>query len=301
MFAAAEGVPVPTETPAAASSSSPVAWVDASNVTLPSATHIPEGVSKRDMIYQPQQHLAKRAVPHPGEPSPSIKINVIGGATMDMFTLLNETGKATPTPSATGSSSSATGKVAATTNKVNIVNNGTYAFELPTVTETMTFTAPRGKEHTATVTLVPTLAPGAGEPSYVPFFNTTTSSTNNNGTTAECTLPSDVASASNGTTVTAICETVGKNGQKINVNIKVDASVAVDVDTDSESTSTKQKRGFVAFFQAPAAEEHENTLVAREVVEAIEERSFSREEMMSEAWEDCEVGVDEGCLAIPEL
>lgn len=220
-------------------------WVSA-NVTLPSAV-------KRN-VEQPVLALTRsaialnrRMVPHPGAPTGTIKINVIGGAPMSSFTLINAT--------------STSEQIAATTDAVK-VGNATITLPakgLPTVTQTITFTAPADTPQTATVTLVPTLLPSATASAYV------VDSAQSSG--EECTVP---ISAEGNSTVTVEC---GSN--HVEVSISVGASVSVDV-----ADSKKEQKRNVAYFEAPI--------------------SYSKEAMLSDDWEDCIVGVDEGCLAIPD-
>lgn len=229
----AEDAGVPSATATATST-----WVSA-NVTLPSAV-------KRDA--RPTLALERRMVPHPGAPTGTIKINVIGGAQMSSFTLINAT--------------STSEKIAPTTEAVKIGDsNITLPAKdaLPTVTQTITFTAPSNTTQTATVTLVPTLLPSATASAYV---------VEDADNTTECTVP--ISAGSNGT-VTMEC-----GSSHVEVSVSVNASVTVDVN-GSEKQEVKRN---IAYFEAPI--------------------SYSKETMLSEDWEDCIVGVDEGCLALPE-
>ncbi|CAD6580479.1 MAG: hypothetical protein CYPHOPRED_001227 [Cyphobasidiales sp. Tagirdzhanova-0007] len=139
-------------------------FVSAANVTLPTAA-----AAKRDLnkVENPKQHLInKRVVAHPGEPSSAtVQIDVIGGSTMQGFTLLNATNAPTSTDSYVAATSTAA---------VNVIFNISSADALPTVTKTLVFTiSPSAAVETATVTLVPTLLPGKTNASYVPLDNST--------------------------------------------------------------------------------------------------------------------------------
>ena len=215
-------------------------WVAAANVVLPSAVAPTPTLAL----------LRKRMVPHPGAPTGTIKINVVGGEQKSAFTLINAT-----------RTDSATEKVAETSKVVKIIQNNT----LPTVTRTLTFTAPEFSSHTATVTLVPTLLPNATDAAYVPVSPPADG--------ADCSLPLNATTSGN-STVTLQC---GKNTVEINVDVDVD--VAIDA-----SSVTKTKRNVIAFFEAPE-----------------KKHDYSRDVMLSDDWEDCTVGLDEGCFEVPEF
>ena len=328
MFAAANGVPSPS---ASSSSSSSSSWVSASNVTLPSNI----GVAKRSSVSPEEtskQHLKKRVVPHPGEPSATIKVNVVGGDTYQNFTIIaSETGKS----SASSSKTSTSIKTAQTGINVNIVHNGTGSAanddEEDETLLTFTFTLPldvlAASTSNDTVTLVP-----AGNDSYIPYINNkkvsslTTEDDNDDSHKATCTVPVDdevLLAVAKGQTFYSSCVNVDAVAKKIRV--KVDVSIASSSssssDEDESDSNSKAKRQTIAYFQSPAFKNEK--LNKRQMVaffkapdhgpevlppssSAQEEDviqntiSYTKEEMMSDLWEDCIVGIDEGCLEIPE-
>lgn len=252
----------------------------------PTAEGIVVGVSKRE--------LRARVVAHPGAPTNTIKINVVGGEIFSSFTLISPT--ATPAASTT---TRATEKVATTTAKVNIIGNITDALpttspsisssssstrkSLPTVTQTLTFTPLPSNVETVTVILVPTHKPSSTEEVYVPIEDVAN----------ECSSPVnasivDGASITGTTTTATLCGST-KDGVKVTVHLNSQVSVDVDGDSNDSTPSTKKVRrnaGLQNFFELPASSSKFSS-------------SISRDEMMSEDWEDCVVGVDEDCLEIP--
>ena len=164
---------------------------------------------------------------------------------MSTFTLINAT--------------STSEKLAPTTEHVKVGDSNITlpVKELPTVTQTITFTAPSDTTQTATVTLVPTLLPSATASAYV---------AEGNDAASDCTVP--ISAASNGT-VTVEC-----GDSRVEVSVNVNTSVSVEIDSKEEV-----KRN-IAFFEAPV--------------------SYSKETMLSEDWEDCIIGVDADCIAIPD-
>lgn len=276
MFAANEGVP--------ASASN---WVAASNIVLPSAAAAP-GINKREMAmkrsaFATEQQLAKRVVPHPGEPSPTIKINVIGGDVMQNFTIISSV------PTKSGTATSTTTKVAQTSRAVNVVHNGTDILGNSTAggsdhatTITFTFTVPASAIATSdeTVTLVP-----AGDDSYVPYINGKRVETDSTTAKATCTIPVDddiLTAVAHGKDFSASCVTSSGNARKITVN--VDVKLAGD-----HTDVARLKRDIVAFFQSPSKE---STISSK--------THYTRDEMLSDLWEDCIVGQDPECLELPE-
>jgi hypothetical protein len=310
MFAAANGVPSPSATPVVASSSS--SWVSASNVTLPS------NIAKRELVdSSSKQQLKKRIVPHPGEPSATIKVNVVGGDSYQNFTIISTS---TPSKSATKSTSI---KPAQTGINVNIVHNGTGSAVEDNDEEEetlLTFTFPLdilAASSNKTITLVP-----AGNDSYIPYINNKKVNSTSDGHKATCTVPIDdevLMAVAKGQTFYSSCVTVDAVATKIKVK--------VDVSFTSEDDSDKTKRQSIAYFQSPAFKDEK--LNKRQMVaffkapdngpevlppsssqaqtQAQEESrivqtasSFTREEMMSDLWEDCMVGIDEGCIELPD-
>jgi hypothetical protein len=317
MFSANNGVPPSSSAPASEPTSS---WVSASNVTLPS------GLSKRELVQAAasntqkqqlkkrvvahpgapsatikvnvieEQRLNKRVGPHPGAPSASIKVNVVGGDVLQNFTIIQ-------TKTATSTSI----KPAQTGINVNIVHNGTGTVigdeeeEDDATLLTFTFTLPIDALTTGdeSVTLAPT-----GNDSYIPYVNGKEVDSKSN-LKATCTIPVDddvLIAVARGQTFYAACTSSGA----------VTKRVKVKVDVGSASTSDeKVKRQMIAFFEAPSASSstsetiEEDRLEKRQIVAFFqspseEAKSLTRNEMLSDLWEDCLVGIDENCLEVPE-
>lgn len=295
MFAANNGVPTPSSVDGAQATPSSSTWVSASNVTLPS------GLSKRDLVAsQQKQQLKKRVVAHPGEPSATIKINVVGGEVLQNFTII-ETGKSSPSATSTSI------KAAQTAINVNIVHNGTGTSINEDEDEdatllTFTFTLPISaiSSRNETVTLVP-----AGNDAYIPYVNgKEVNSENENSTKATCTIPVDddvLVAVARGQTFYSVCTTSDAVSKRVRVKVDVNAPTISSNTEEGEKT----KRQMVAFFQAPAQlkNNQKNQNEKRQTVAFFQspmDKTFSREEMMSDLWEDCIVGIDEGCLEVPE-
>lgn len=323
MFAANNGVSPSSSsanaeaTPSSSSSSS--SWVSATNVTLPS------GLSKRELVANQAasnttpkaQLLKKRVVAHPGEPSATIKINVIGGDILQNFTII-ETSKA----SSTGTKTSSTVKAAQTSINVNIVHNGTGSAipeednDEDATLLTFTFTLPIAAISTGneTVTFKP-----AGNESYIPYINGKEVDTEENDShnKATCTIPVDddvLVAVARGQTFYAAC--ISSDAVSKRIKVKVDVSEALLEEEAEEEETTKTKRQMVAHFESPSLKTSNLEKAKRQIVAFFEspslglssttERSepefvqYTREYMMSDLWEDCIVGIDEGCLEVPE-
>lgn len=325
MFSANNGVPSSSST-AAAQPSSSSSWVSASNVTLPS------GLSKRELVQaassntQKQQlkkrvvahpgapsatvkldvidnqHLKKRVGPHPGAPSATIKVNVIGGDVLQNFTIIQ-------TKTATSTSI----KPAQTSINVNIVHNGTGTTiggdeeeDEDATLLTFTFTLPIDALITGdeTVTLVPT-----GNDSYIPYVNGKEADSESN-LKATCTVPVDddvLIAVARGQTFYSACTSSNATTKRVRVKVDVNSASTSTTSTKDE----KAKRQMVAFFEAPSVSTssettEEDRLEKRQMVAFFqspseEAKSFTRNEMLSDLWEDCLVGIDENCLEVPEL
>lgn len=73
----------------------------------------------------------------------------------------------------------------------------------------------------------------------------------------------------------------GKTNVNVNVTVSVDHETGSSSSASTGGNATKAKRQVVAFFEAP-------------------KKKYTREEMLSDEWEDCIVGVDAGCIEVPE-
>ncbi|KAK9899516.1 hypothetical protein P389DRAFT_176512 [Cystobasidium minutum MCA 4210] len=308
MFAANNGVAPSSSIDAAQATPSASSWVSATNVTLPSGLSKRELVSNQQASKPQQQLLKKRVVPHPGAPSATIKINVIGGDVLQNFTII-ETSKASSTKTLTSV------KPAQTAINVNIVHNGTGS-SVPDADSTLltfTFTLPLAAISTGneTVTLKP-----AGNDSYIPYVNgkevDTEESDNHNKAT--CTIPVDddvLVAVARGQTFYAACTSSDAVSKRIRVKVDVSSTkdkrqMIAHFQAPSSTTSEKAKRQMVAFFEAPSSsmatnqEESNPIFQSTASAEEAEAVQYTREYMMSDLWEDCIIGIDEGCLEIPE-
>lgn len=112
------------------------------------------------------------------------------------------------------------------------------------------------------------------------------------------------------------------SNSSIDINITINNNGVSDTTTSDPENDEgappasvpKTKRQVVAFFEAPQSqksytreemlsEDWEDCIVG---VDAgcmelpAEKKTYTKEEMMSDAWEDCIVGVDADCLALPD-
>jgi len=96
-----------------------------------------------------------------------------------------------------------------------------------------------------------------------------------------------------------------------NNNSEGEGSSAEDQQPEAESETKKSKRQVVAFFQAPKhytreemlSDLWEDCVVGQDagcLELPAEQKVYSKEEMMSDAWEDCVIGVDADCIALPD-